>query len=382
MAKKVYIGVADKARKVKKIYIGVGNVARKVKKAYIGVGGVARPFWSGGEVAYYGTIPTGEGGAYLQGSASTGTHAIFAKGVYHTSSSYSSISGVHAFNSALTDSNITSSGQNCKRVAGAIAGTNAIFAGGQNVTSSSTYYSYAYSFDESLTYKAASSLSSSRAPASSTLNKNAVFGGGSGNGSKSDTDRYNTSLTRSALTSLDVARRSAAANAGNYILFVGGGTTTSSKSAVDVYNTSFTHSSLTLPSSIGANYPAASVGGYALFAGESTTVYVYNSSLTQSTTTTSQIRLRGFGVSSSSGEVCLIGGGSQRDTTKSSLTVDSYDTSLVRKAVQELDVDRGECATANVGEYMLISGGYSYRGSGTTNVDGNGNVKVIEVYAA
>ena len=42
MAKGVYIGVNNVARKVKKSYIGVGNVARKIKKAYIGVNGVAR----------------------------------------------------------------------------------------------------------------------------------------------------------------------------------------------------------------------------------------------------------------------------------------------------------------------------------------------------
>ena len=54
MAKKAYIGVDGKARKVKKMYIGVDGVARKIKKAYIGVGGVARPCFTGGELAYYG----------------------------------------------------------------------------------------------------------------------------------------------------------------------------------------------------------------------------------------------------------------------------------------------------------------------------------------
>lgn len=47
MAKQMYIGVGDKARKVKKIYTGVNGVARKVKKGYVGVNGVARQFWSG-----------------------------------------------------------------------------------------------------------------------------------------------------------------------------------------------------------------------------------------------------------------------------------------------------------------------------------------------
>ena len=55
MAKKVYIGIGGKARKVKKIYFGVGGKARKVKKAYIGVGGKARCFYSAGP-AYYGAV--------------------------------------------------------------------------------------------------------------------------------------------------------------------------------------------------------------------------------------------------------------------------------------------------------------------------------------
>lgn len=42
MAKKTYIGVGDKAKKVKKIYVGVGGKARRVKKAYVGVNGVAK----------------------------------------------------------------------------------------------------------------------------------------------------------------------------------------------------------------------------------------------------------------------------------------------------------------------------------------------------
>ena len=56
MAKKSYIGIDGKARKIKKWYFGVDSKARKVKKGYIGVGGVARPFIGGGELEYYGTI--------------------------------------------------------------------------------------------------------------------------------------------------------------------------------------------------------------------------------------------------------------------------------------------------------------------------------------
>lgn len=46
MAKGIYVGVGNVAKKVKSAYIGVDGVARKIKKAYIGVGGVARLIYS------------------------------------------------------------------------------------------------------------------------------------------------------------------------------------------------------------------------------------------------------------------------------------------------------------------------------------------------
>ena len=47
MAKGMYVGVADKARKVKSIYVGVDGKARKVKKVYVGdANGKARLCWS------------------------------------------------------------------------------------------------------------------------------------------------------------------------------------------------------------------------------------------------------------------------------------------------------------------------------------------------
>lgn len=45
MAKNIFIGVNNVARKPKNIYVGVNGVARKVKAAYVGVNGVARKVW-------------------------------------------------------------------------------------------------------------------------------------------------------------------------------------------------------------------------------------------------------------------------------------------------------------------------------------------------
>ena len=80
MAKKSYIGINGKARRVKKWYFGVGGKARKVKKGYIGVGGVARPFISGGDPTYYGTITNLSVSRQYLAGASMVNYAIFAGG--------------------------------------------------------------------------------------------------------------------------------------------------------------------------------------------------------------------------------------------------------------------------------------------------------------
>ena len=46
MAKVVYTGVSNKARKCKALYVGVNNKARKVKKGYVGVSNKARLFYN------------------------------------------------------------------------------------------------------------------------------------------------------------------------------------------------------------------------------------------------------------------------------------------------------------------------------------------------
>lgn len=46
MAKGMYVGVGNVAKKVKSAYIGVDGVARKIKKAYMGVDGVAKEIYS------------------------------------------------------------------------------------------------------------------------------------------------------------------------------------------------------------------------------------------------------------------------------------------------------------------------------------------------
>jgi hypothetical protein len=90
VAKGIYFGVADLARKGKKAYIGVGNVARKIKKIYIGVANVARLAWSG-ELSYFGIATPLSVGRSRLAATSIGDYAIFAGGEPSGGNSYSNV---------------------------------------------------------------------------------------------------------------------------------------------------------------------------------------------------------------------------------------------------------------------------------------------------
>lgn len=53
MAKGIYIGIDNKAKKVNKAYVGIGEIAKKAKKIYLGVDGIAKLVWSG-------SVPAGQ----------------------------------------------------------------------------------------------------------------------------------------------------------------------------------------------------------------------------------------------------------------------------------------------------------------------------------
>ena len=138
MAKKSYIGIDGKARKIKKWYFGVDGKARKVKKGYIGIGGVARPFMSGGKLAYYGTITALSQARSILAGASVGNYALFAGGA-----DSSDLSTVDAYNSSLVRSTPASLSQARSNLAGASVGNYALFAGGSTDSDPSPVDAYA-----------------------------------------------------------------------------------------------------------------------------------------------------------------------------------------------------------------------------------------------
>ena len=127
MAKKAYIGIGNKARKVKKIYFGVANKARKVKKGYIGVGGKAKCFFSGGELEYYGTATALSTGRYQLAATTVGNYALFGGGTTNTSNGV-----VNAYNTSLTMTTATALSTARRQLAATTVGNYALFGGGYN----------------------------------------------------------------------------------------------------------------------------------------------------------------------------------------------------------------------------------------------------------
>lgn len=152
MAKGMYIGVNNVARKVKQIYIGVGGVARKVKKAYIGVGGVARLFFSAAADAltYSGPAASLSAARGDMGAASNSKYAFFAGG---TTNGSSVVSTVTKYDENLAQSTATALTTATDEPAGGTIGDYAVIAGGN---SSSAVQGY----DANATKKTATALDS------------------------------------------------------------------------------------------------------------------------------------------------------------------------------------------------------------------------------
>ena len=144
MAKKAYIGVGGKARRVKRMYVGVNGIARKVKKAYIGVGGTARPcFFEGLE--YYGTATRLSVAMERLAATTVGNYALFGGG-YGGNGKASAV--VSAYNASLTRSAPTDMILGGADLAATAVGSYALFGGGYN----SKYQRTVDAYNTSLTH--------------------------------------------------------------------------------------------------------------------------------------------------------------------------------------------------------------------------------------
>lgn len=387
MAKKVYIGVDDIARRVKKIYIGVGGVAKKVRKGYIGVGGIARLFFSGLGPAVYSREATPLTNAKWDiGSATVGDYAIFAGG---REAGFSNLnyykSDVAAYDRRLTKASPTSLDIG-RCPAGTSVGNYAIFAGGEYVTGSSDYPNDGTAVDvysSSLTKVSADPLDVPvDALGATSVGNYALFAGGhyvDGHGFHSETvadvTSYDTSLVKGIVTPLQQGRsRMGATTIGDYALFAGGGFVLSS---VETYNSSLTRGSAGDLKESGTYIGATSNRKYALFAGGwmyssgdyyRTQVTAYNRSLTK---TYPEVLSKGrydLGAAYIDNNFIFAGGEASGSTDYYTTDrVDLYDDSLTRTTGPSLPQSRRGMGAASVGDYALFAGG-QYQNSSSTNI--------------
>ena len=404
MAKGVYIGVSDKARKVKKMYIGVDGVARRVKKAYIGVDGKARLFYSGsGTVTSKGLITNLQ--SYRPGciGGSVGTHAIIAGGRSTTNSSETGSTDatgkgriVSTYNTALTlgtaENLNTEVGGGHYHIRGESVGNYCVFMGKATLDryTKTTIDNTAYD-NNMIKYTVTGRVGAFFTTVSNGTH--AIIAGKYYINSSKDgkgVDAYTSDLTLIQTATYpencDIGTGTRVGNLGimikgKYSLNIDG-----EAGQMTHYNTIYAYSydsSLTLAtnsmyqtqttpnttkySSIidftFKHTAAATAGDHGIFLAcdddnESNKVLSCNTSLTLSWITGVDVARKYVGASHL-GEYAVFGGGQHPyddenyDVYKN---VDIYDSSLVHTSSQ-LSVSRACCAAANVGNYLLLSGG-------------------------
>lgn len=375
MAKGVYIGVNNVARKVKKGYIGVGNVARKIKKAYIGVGGVARPFWAGGEVVYYGAVDKLYAAVNDHYALSNSKYAIFTGG--NTTRANAS-PGVAAFDASLTKT-INSNG--LQSYGGGYTKLNdyCIFAGGRyGASSASDITSRGVAIDASLTSTEIWLTRAREGIGSATVGSYAIFHGGYHKGAGSTSAAYysnvevfNTSLTRSTKTSANEAPFTGASTPSYAI--VASNNAVHYDAATYAYNASLTVISAstikTVVRETGINF-----GDYAIFPNNgSASPPIFNNSLTLYTSLMTLSSERTSVAFTVLDEFLIAAGGydsSLKNTTgRYSTIVDIFDKSFTRKTLS-LTTGRADAKAASIGSYALIGGGNYYDGRRVESYNG------------
>lgn len=93
MAKNVYVGVNNVARKVTSMYVGVNGVARKITKGYVGVNGVAQQFFAGANYINFTSNPaptSWSGGGVAANSESSASNTYGTWKCYATAKAFSS----------------------------------------------------------------------------------------------------------------------------------------------------------------------------------------------------------------------------------------------------------------------------------------------------
>lgn len=166
------------------------------------------------------------------------------------------------------------------------------------------------------------------------------------------------------ITGLSVAKiQHAATTVGNYGLFAGGDPV---NDKVDAYNTSLTRTNPTGLSNSGRDgITATTLGGYALFAGggSSSAMDAYDTNLTRTATT---LDARRDMAATSVGDNALFGGGYQYSIPKDDMAVVNKSLTVSYPRVY-LSVARGHLSATTVGDYGVFAGGIKDSSGNVTN---------------
>lgn len=368
MAKAVYYGIGDVARKVKKMYYGVNGVARKVKKGYIGVNGVARLFFSGeGKLSLYGMVgsTTGSRGQY-PAATTLGNHVLATGG--NTGSNNKG----DAIDTSLTITALPTMAYGRTRHAGATAGNYALFAcgwaGDEDSDGDQVYTNTVDVYDSSLTrLSPITGGDFVRSLGGASAGTNAVFAGGYRSGSSTMQARdsawaISSTLTRTTLTKFSIGKREmGSATFRNYAVFGPGSSRYGLTTSVDIYDDSLTKlSTVPYASGVGSSCGAAVAGGnaYVIFGGGDLDVYdgtntavAFDASFTKITIST--LSFSHYDVpATSAGDFAIFSIGLQ--TT-------AYDANLT-KSQPERYTSRNNTRTwaKPLGDYALFGGGTDY----------------------
>ena len=341
------------------------SFAKKIKKAYIGIGGVARPCWSGGELAYYGTITSLSSARLLLAATTIGDYALFGGGM--ASGNTNGLATVDAYTKSLTRSTPTALDVARHTLASTSVGEYALFCGGESGTAKKNTVD---TYNLSLT-KGSTSLSVVKyASAATTVGDYALIGGGSSTNSTNGrvVNAFNKSLTRTVPTALTAAMTNVCATTvSNYAIFLG----PSGSSTCNAYDSDLTQTKLSSLSITNRNYiSATTVGNHALFGGGiandngSTVVDAIDNNLSHSLPT-GLSKARGRIAATAVGKYGLFAGGEATGSVNSNV-VDAYDEALVRTIPNTLKTSRYNMAATSIGEFALFGGGRNSAGSYTS----------------
>ncbi|WP_313133733.1 hypothetical protein [Anaerocolumna sp.] len=360
MAKGVYFGVGEKARKVKKLYFGVGDKSRKVKKMFFGVDGKARICYSAG----LSKVKTMTVNNKVEGRWSNFQGACTSIGSYLLIDSIDDKSKGHAeyINTSLIRGDATPAYGAGRKYKGAASNSNyAIFTGG--LVESNNYYSRSgtcYTPELTITDSITFIKTGRSGMGCGTIANNAVFAGGdiSSSAQTNIVDVVNSSLGVSVLNlPFDIAYP-IGLNIGGVLLFAHG----YNRVAAYNYSTAYItqglsvsqHTSVSRFTSSGDSAGAANKN-YALYQnGSSVDVFTANLAYDRLENFPGSYRMAGL----SFDDYAVFAGG-----TLSGNKVYVYDKNLVVDVLEDLSESKTRILAGKLGDRGFFIGGALEQGT-------------------